>query len=187
MPTLRPHAARRQSTVGDQLRRLARRFDAAVARELDELVIGPAQRALLEVVSAAPGISMTGAAHTLGVDKAAVSRTARRLIRSGLLVQRPRSGNTRVWELHLTGLGRAVLRSAAPDDSSTEARLVAGFTDEELRTLELYLARLSANLDVSPGEFFRRRVTGADMRRTADPFWQGGTEPAVWRRFPTND
>ena len=187
MPKLRPPVPRSRSTVGDQLRHLVRRFDAAVARELDELVIGPAQRALLAAVLAAPGISMGAAAHTLGVDKAAVSRTARRLIRSGLLVQRPRYGNSRVRELFPTGTGRAVLWTAAPDDESTEARLVAGFTEEELRMLEVFLARLSANLDVTPGEFFRRRVSGANLRQVADQGPPGGREPEVWRRFPSND
>lgn len=187
MPTLRPPAVRRQSSVGDQLRRLARRGDAAIARELDELVIGPAQHALLETVYAAPGISMSGAAHSLGVDKAAVSRTARRLIRSGMLVQRPRAGNARVRELFPTGTGRAVLWTAMPNDDATEARLVAGFTEEELRALDVYLARLSANLDVTPGEFFRRRISGADLRRLADPSLELDSEPEVWRRFPEND
>jgi DNA-binding MarR family transcriptional regulator len=135
---------------------LARRYAAEEAHELDELVIGPAQHALLDLVVAQPGISMAFAADYLDVDKAALSRTVRRLVRNGLVVKVRNWSDARVRELHATSTGRAVRWAASPGNETVDARMVVGFSEQELSQLRLFLTRLEANLDITVAEFCRR-------------------------------
>lgn len=95
MRRTRHHSPTRPHTLSEQLLHLARRYATVEASELDELVIGPAQHALLDLVVAEPGISMSVAADYLDVDRAALSRTARRLVRNGLVVRKPSRSDAR--------------------------------------------------------------------------------------------
>jgi DNA-binding MarR family transcriptional regulator len=175
MRRTRHHSATRPHTLSEQLLHLARRYAAEEAHELDELVIGPAQHALLDLVVAQPGISMSFAADYLDVDQAAVSRTARRLVRNGLVVQKPSWSDARVRELHATPSGRAVRWAAGPGNGTADDRMVVGFSEQELSQLRLYLTRLEANLDITAAEFCRRGMVsgigrqGSMLDRSTDP------------------
>jgi hypothetical protein len=58
------------------------------------------------------------------------------------------------------------VRVFSPDFASPEMRLVAGFSDDELKQLRTFLMRLDANLDVTAKAFIRRITRGP--RRPGD-------------------
>ncbi|MBK8167133.1 MAG: MarR family transcriptional regulator [bacterium] len=175
MRRARHHSTTRPHTLGEHLLHLARRYAAEEAHELDDLAIGPAQHALLDLVVAQPGISMAFAARYLDVDKAALSRTARRLVRNGLLLKNRSRSDARVRELHATSTGRAVRWAASPGNATADARMMVGFSKQELSQLRLFLTRLEANLDITMEEFCRRGMVsgigrpGLMVDRSTDP------------------
>ena len=140
--------------------RLARKLTTQAARDLEPLAIGLTQRRLLDLIVAAPGISPATAAGRLAVDKAAVTRAVRRLETNRFVVRRRSDRDRRAWELHPTRLGLLVSRPDEPGAPTVVARLVSGFDAVRLSRLVEDLARLDANLDVTPAEFIWRSVWG---------------------------
>ncbi len=157
-----PVDAPRQEALGDALVRIARKYAAQQAQDLDALAIGPTQLRILELVNAEPGLCMTVVAEQLAIDKAAVTRAVARLIRNGFVERVRCRRDRRLWELGATRLGRVALRVAASDCTSPAGRLVAGFSEDDLRQLRAHLHHLDANLDVSATVFVRRMTRGSD-------------------------
>lgn len=163
----RPEDPQDGMPFGEFLQRLARKFAAAEARELEELAIGATQRAVLEIVAFDPGLSQCVVAERLAIDKAAVSRAVDRLVLNCYVTRVVGERDRRRRELYITPSGERACQVARPGDLSPEARLVAGLPSDDLRHLRRLLTRLDANLDVAASVLLRLRTRGT-LRRAGD-------------------
>ena len=148
--------------------RLARKFSAQEARDLESVGNGPSQHALLGLIMAIPGLCLAAAAERLAIDKSAVTRAVRRLELNGYVERRRSRRDRRAWELYPTRSAGAASWVASPCALSPAARLFAGFSDEDLGRLQDYLDRMDANLGITPAEFVRRAVWGSGAPRFPD-------------------
>jgi DNA-binding MarR family transcriptional regulator len=132
--------------LADRLLRLARRFSAQEARDLDGVANGTTQHALLELIMANPGLCMTTAAERLAIDKSAVTRAVRRLELNRYVERRRSRRDRRAWELYPTRSAGTAIWVAGGGGRSPATGLFAGFTGEDLGRLRDYIARMDANL-----------------------------------------
>lgn len=146
--------------LAEKLVRLARKLSAQETRDLDGVGNGPSQHALLELITANPGLCLTVAAERLAIDKSAVTRAVKRLELNGYVQRRRSRRDRRAWELHPTRSAGVASWVANPCALSPAARLIAGFSDEDLGRLRDFLDRMGANLEVTPAEVVRRAVWG---------------------------
>jgi len=128
----------------------ANRFTRAASREYQEKFgIGAMDWRMLVMLAREPGSTVSHAARTIGIDKAAVSRSLRRLEQVGLADAAPAPRDDRRKSWGLTAAGNALHDRILAHALKRLRRLLAGFDPEEVEALTGYLARLLDNLDAA--------------------------------------
>ncbi|MEM9140741.1 MAG: MarR family winged helix-turn-helix transcriptional regulator [Pseudomonadota bacterium] len=109
--------------------------------------IGAMDWRMLVMLTRAPGCSAAQASVTIGIDKAAVSRSLQRLEASGhaQATERERDPRRKAWRL--TDAGRALHGRILEDALAAQSALLQGLSEDEVRALAGILRRLNANLE----------------------------------------
>jgi len=131
----------------------ANRFTRAAAREYQELFgIGAMDWRMLVMLTREPGSTVSHAARTIGIDKAAVSRSLQRLEKAGLARPGAAGPDPRRKTWTLTAAGSNLHDRILAHALGRLKQLMAGFSPDEVRALTGYLARLLNNLDAAFGD-----------------------------------
>jgi DNA-binding MarR family transcriptional regulator len=117
---------------------LFRDFVAAVG----ELNLTPKQYTVLELIAENPGVSQVDLAAALSMDRATMMALVDRLEGRSLLVRQVSKTDRRRQDLHLTGEGDALLETARRAILAHEARILADWSPEEVKTAIAMLRRL---------------------------------------------
>lgn len=104
------------------------------------------QQPFLDFVVHHPGRTQKEVADAFHITPAAVATSAKRLEKAGMLTKEADPANLRQNRLFATARGLAVSREFHAVLESYDARSFAGFSEEELRQLAGYLARILKNL-----------------------------------------
>ena len=99
---------------------------------------------VMAVLGERPEISANAVAERTAMDKVAVSRAVRRLLKKGLLERHFAPDDRRRSVLALSGRGLVVYREVVPLARRFEAALLAALTPEEAAILSLLLSKLEA-------------------------------------------
>ncbi len=135
-------------TLKDTSQLMRRRFET-YARSVG---VTRAQWQVLFGVSRNPGINQAGLAYRLEVETITLGRIVDRLEEAGLVERRADPGDRRVWRLHLTAKAEPVLEKLHRIADRLQAEATAGFSEDELATLQAYLARVRANVAAGNAE-----------------------------------
>lgn len=110
----------------------ANRFTRLSSRELQgQFGIGAMDWRMLVMLTREPGSTVSHAARTIGIDKAAVSRSLRRLQGQGLA--HPGAATGKDW--HLTARGQALHARILPLALARQGRLLEGLSPQDVDTL----------------------------------------------------
>src|SRR6478735_5869003 len=120
---------------------LSRSLDAALAERGGSL---PSWLVLTSVIGGMHG-SQRSIAAEIGVEGPTLTHHLNRMEAAGLVTRQRDAHNRRIHQVELTAVGRAEFRSLLRVVQGYDARLRAGFTDDELTTLRDLLHRLTAN------------------------------------------
>ena len=124
-----------------------RMASAAVARDfaaaMGDLDLTQKQFAVMELISANPGLSQVDIGQALGTDRATMMALIDRLDARGLVVRRRSARDGRRQELSLTAEGAALMQVARSRIAAHEKRFLSGIGPEEAQTLLDALRRLS--------------------------------------------
>ncbi|MBO2465585.1 MarR family transcriptional regulator [Actinomadura sp. LCR2-06] len=119
------------------------------------LDLTPAQAGLLRMLAAAPGRSQRELAGDLGMPPSRFVPFADELEERGLIERRRNATDRRVYALHLTGKGEALLTELAQAGMAHELSLCEALNDEERDRLLALLRRIAdqqgLHPDVHPG------------------------------------
>jgi DNA-binding MarR family transcriptional regulator len=119
---------------------------AAMARDFMDAVaetgLTQKQAAILELVSANPGVSQVDLARTLGTDRATMMALVDRLTHRRLLSRRRSEADRRRQELVLTPAGEALLATSRRLIAAHERRFLKRFTAPERDRLVEMLKRI---------------------------------------------
>lgn len=118
------HSERRITKIA----RNANRFTALV---LSDTGLGSSEYDLIHCVRHNPGISQAGIQQMLGMDRAAVARTAANLERKGYLLRKPDETDRRAKQLYATEAAEAIKRSREAVESDFYDWLFEILTPEE--------------------------------------------------------
>ncbi len=130
----------------------ANRFTRAASREYQAMFgIGAMDWRMLVMLTREPGSTVSHAARTIGIDKAAVSRSLQRLEKSGLARPDTTGPDPRRKSWTLTAAGSDLHDRILAHALDRLSQLMAGFSPEEARTFTGYLARFLDNLDAAFG------------------------------------
>lgn len=131
----------------------ANRFTRNAARIYQKRFgIGAMDWRMLVMLTRVPGSSVAVASRTIGIDKAAVSRSLQRLQQAGLAEATSDGPDTRRKNWTLTAKGRAVHDEILQVALDRQKKLLAGFSAEEVTRFNSYLRRILDNLDTLPDE-----------------------------------
>ena len=126
----------------------ANRFTRLAARQYQaEFGIGAMDWRMLVMLTREPGSSAAHASRTIGIDKAAVSRSLQRLEKAGLVVAQVSGSDERRKDWALTPEGRTLHNSILTSVLARQKQLLAGFSPDEVQNFTQYLARFLENLD----------------------------------------
>ena len=118
---------------------------------------------VLTVISRYPGVSSNAVCELAAMDKVQVSRAVSRLLESGRIERRSDKRDRRRSKLYATEEGHDVYAQVVPVARAYEAKLMAGFSDEETRLLEHLLATLEGSANGIAWEGFGMAV-GMDLK-----------------------
>ena len=125
----------------------ANRFTRSAARHyFDKFGIGAMDWRMLVMLTRSPDCSVAKASRTIGIDKAAVSRSLARLENSGLAIATCNvpDKRRRLWQL--TEQGRDLHDRILAEALSRQKSLLHGFSANEVETLNDFLRRMLDNL-----------------------------------------
>ncbi|CUH80623.1 MarR family winged helix-turn-helix transcriptional regulator [Tropicibacter naphthalenivorans] len=126
----------------------ANRFNRAAAKAYaQKFDIGIMDWRMLVMLTRVPGATVTQSAQTIGIDKAAISRSVARLEQRGLAVAGDVHANGRSRGWWLTEAGRALHDRVLVEALTRQKRLLDGFSPQEIATLTDMLGRFIDNLD----------------------------------------
>jgi DNA-binding MarR family transcriptional regulator len=103
---------------------------------------------LLAALAIEAPASVNALAAALSTDKGWISRTAASLVEKGLAATRPDPDDARSFQIVLTPAGRAIHKRIVPAALERQRKLLEGFTEKELATLDDLLARLQRQADI---------------------------------------
>jgi len=127
----------------------ANRFTRSASRVYqDRFDIGAMDWRILVMLMREPGSSVSHASRTIGIDKAAVSRSLRRLEERGMVEARQIGDDERRKEWYLTAEGAALHDHILPLALSRQKKLLDGFSEQEVRAFTGFLSRFLTNLEV---------------------------------------
>lgn len=131
----------------------ANRFTRAASREYQaKFGIGAMDWRMLVMLTREPGSTVSHAARTIGIDKAAVSRSLRRMQTAGLVAPATSGPDERRKSWTLTQAGSDLHDRILTHALGRMRQLMAGFSPEEVRAFTGYLARVLDNLDTAFGD-----------------------------------
>ena len=131
----------------------ANRFTRSASRVYqDRFEIGAMDWRMLVMLMREPGSSVSHASRTIGIDKAAVSRSLRRLEERGMVTPRQIGDDERRKEWYLTPAGAALHDQILPLALSRQKKLLDGFTEQEVRDFTRFLSWFLTNLENLKGE-----------------------------------
>lgn len=126
----------------------ANRFTRSAARHYQETFgIGAMDWRMLVMLAREPGSSVSHASKTMGIDKAAVSRSLQRLQSNDLASPAATGPDERRKDWTLTQTGAELHDRILEDALARQRQLLDGFSPEEVQQLNGYLSRFLTNLD----------------------------------------
>lgn len=127
----------------------ANRFTRSAARLYQEQFgIGAMDWRMLVMLTRAPGSSVAAASKTIGIDKAAVSRSLKRLQDADLAEATCQSSDPRRKEWTLTPKGQKLHSEILAVALDRQKKLLEGFSAKEVDLFNDFLRRFLENLDV---------------------------------------
>jgi DNA-binding MarR family transcriptional regulator len=126
---------------------ISRRFH----QTLDPLELEPGEFALLRAVAANEGESQNALAERLHISPSWMVAIVDELERRELLERKPHAHDRRVRNLHLTAVGKKLLRRAETHARRFDREVSAPLDETELQQLLTLLDRVAAGLDLPPG------------------------------------
>src|SRR5438445_1290518 len=118
---------------------------------LGPLELEPGEFALLRAVAANEGESQNALAERLHISPSWMVAIVDQLERRDLLERKPHARDRRVRNLHLTAVGKKLLRRAETHAQRFDREVSAPLDETELQQLLALLDRVAAGLDLQPG------------------------------------
>jgi DNA-binding MarR family transcriptional regulator len=143
------HEARHGHRVGGSLRRAQQALRSALDTALRREGLTSPQYAVLEAISAEPGLSGAELARRSFVTAQTMNDIVAGLEAAALAVRTPHPQGGRRLEVAPTALGRRTLQRCQAVVEQVESRLVDGMDEDEVAMLLATLGRCVRNLDRS--------------------------------------
>ena len=123
---------------------------ALVASSVD--AVPPAQAGLLFVLGKRDGALMGEAGAALDLGPAGISGLVDRMAAAGLVERRVDPGDARAFRIYLTAKGRKALLRAKDVAHETNARLMEGFSAQEIDVVARWLTGIQSKFPKGDGE-----------------------------------
>lgn len=123
-------------------RQLHKRFDQSVV----SIGVTRSQWTLIAVIARRPAVTQREIAEVLEMSEAAAGRLVDKLVAEGFLARQQKEDDRRAYCIHLASKAEAVLEKISEIANEHEKTVFAGFSDEELKALDGYLSRITANI-----------------------------------------
>ena len=137
----------------DILHRINRSHWRLIERQFQALGIHGGQHRLLMMLSRrGPAPAQNELAKCMDVTPASVANMLKRLEGGGYIERSARSGDERCNEVHITEKGQAVVEASKQIFEAIDARMLAGFSDDDIEALKGYFERILDNLRAAEDE-----------------------------------
>jgi DNA-binding MarR family transcriptional regulator len=147
----------RRAAHADNIGYLLKQLGSAIRRHIDndlrhrELGLSMAHMAALFTLLEEPGLAGARLARRIMISPQAMNGVLRRLERDGLIARHQHPDNRRTDCWNLTKAGHSKLARARKIGDAALARMLAGFSTAEQKTLRQLIARCITALEALPG------------------------------------
>jgi DNA-binding MarR family transcriptional regulator len=138
-------------TTAYLLSQLGAHAGAAFAERIAALDLTPPQTGLIRLVAAEPGLSQQAIAARLGMPASRLVALVDGLDERGLVERRRNPVDRRLYALHLTEAGRALLGRIAVVGKAHDQAITAALDADERATLQALLERIAKEQGLTPG------------------------------------
>lgn len=140
-----PSSMELQAMPGHSIRRLQQAAVAIFMQEAGTSGVTPVQYAVLQTLAAQPGIDQRTLARAVSFDTSTIGGVVDRLEARGLLTRSHSPEDRRVWLLHLTADGEALLHELAASVQRAQQRILEPLTAAERKSFLGMVQRLVAH------------------------------------------
>ena len=131
------------SLLGYHLRRAQVTVFESFARAMAGIDVTPGQFGVLHVIAANPGLSQTGLANAIGIDRSTMVAVIDKLETRRLVVRDPSPTDRRSYALRLSDSGTAQLRDMEERVRAHERAIARNLSADERRLLIELLSRVA--------------------------------------------
>lgn len=121
------------------------------AERIGELDLTPPQTGLLRAIGRSPGSSQQALADLLGTPATRLVALVDGLEERGLVERRRNPRDRRLYAVHLTDRGEALMADIARVAAAHDATVLAALSPDERATLHALLSRVAADRGLTPG------------------------------------
>ncbi|NWK94507.1 MarR family transcriptional regulator [Sphingobium lactosutens] len=132
-----------QSLMGYQIQRANLRMDADARAALADYDLSPAKMTALILIRDNPGCDQTALGRALSINRSSAMKLVNILVDKGLIERRP-GRDLRTNALALLPHGESQLKAMLKAVGRSDARMTAGLSADELKTLKDLLERVGA-------------------------------------------
>lgn len=125
-------------------------FVGRVGRPIDNPLSG--QGRVLACLKLKDGISTRDLAQILGMSISSLNEMLAKMEKAGYIERKPSNEDKRVMLVFVTEQGQAIQQSEPPEVNLLDPDPFSGFSDEELKTLDVFFDRMIANLEANIGK-----------------------------------
>lgn len=135
-----------------KFRRVDRVFKRNIEHKVKDTGVYRSQHSLLMHLNREPNCSQVKLAEQLEVSPAAIAVSTKKLEKGGYIRRETDENDNRAHQVFITEKGREVIEQSMIIFQETEAKMFAGFSEEEMAEMDNFLERIYENLSQKTGQ-----------------------------------
>lgn len=117
------------------------------ARAMKEFQLSGSQMSYLRLIHMRPGISQEEIAREEKMDKGAVAKAIRDMTEKGYVIRKQNGEDKRAYRLYPAAKSEEICLKAKKHADMVDKKLMAGMTEEEIKTFGILLAKITKNIE----------------------------------------
>ncbi len=130
-----------------EIEKIARSLNIIYSKKFREYDIKRGQYAYIVFVNENPGLSQLDMVNALNIDKTTVTKAILKLVQSDIVFRQKDADDKRMMRVYPTQYGRDIYKNILLEEERLEAQLFNSFSEREKFDLDMYLLKISKDIE----------------------------------------
>lgn len=130
-----------------EIEKIARSLNIIYSKKFREYDIKRGQYAYIVFVNENPGLSQLDMVNSLNIDKTTVTKAIKKLVQSDIVFRQKDADDQRMMRVYPTQYGRDIYKNILLEEERLETQLFSSFSEREKFDLDMYLLKISKDIE----------------------------------------